>query len=154
MPHEFIERLQQMPDAKKIAVAVYGESVASYRYGLLADKASIAEHRRVFTEMKNEELGHQQALENLLKKHYPDDDFVLTPEDKELVIVGNRLLELKDEQSFNDAMQFLHDTENRTGRFYLAVHELIPDGETRRFVKTMADECFEHARSLLDIKPE
>lgn len=153
MIEEFKTRLRDMPDAKRLAVAIYGESVASYRYGVLADKARSDEHRRLFAEMQREERGHQQAIERLLRKHYPGEDFVLTAEDKDLVIVGARMLELKDEASFRTAMRFLHDTEMRTGQFYDALHELMPAGEIGRFLKQMAAECVEHGNSLLKIEP-
>jgi rubrerythrin len=153
MAEDFKSRLQAMPDAKKIAVAIYGESVAAYRYGLLSDKSDTPEHKRIFSEMRDEERDHQRALEHLAETHFPDGDFVLQPSDKELVIVGTRMLEITDAQSFKKAMQFLHDTERRTGDFYNAMHDLMPDGEIGRFLKEMADECVEHSLSLLEIEP-
>ncbi len=153
MPEEFKAKLANMPDAKRMAVAIYGESIASYRYGLLAEKASSEAHKKIFESMRREELEHQSALEELARKNFPDDDFVLTSKDKELVIVGTRLLELKDEASFHKAMKFLHDTELRTSAFYQAMHELMPAGEIGRILQEMSDECIEHAASLLKIKP-
>ncbi len=153
MVEDYATELEGMPDAKKLAIAIYGESVASYRYGVLADKAVSDDHRRVFRAMQKEEQGHQTALERLAAKHFPDDDFVLTPEDKGLVIVGARMLDIRDDTSFNSAMRFLHDTELRTGEFYRALVALMPSGELGRFLGEMADECVEHAASLLRIKP-
>lgn len=153
MVETFKERLRNIPDAKRLAIAIYGESVAAYRYGGLADKARSEAHRRLFADMRQEERGHQQALERLAHKHYPDEDFVLTDEDKDLVIVGTRMLDLRDEASFRKAMQFLHDTELRTGQFYEALYALMPDGEIGRFLKKMAAECVQHAGSLLRINP-
>ena len=148
---QFRDRLRSVPDAKKIAIAIYGESVAAYRYGVLVEKADSEHHRRTFEQMKHEELGHQRALEALAKKHFPNADFVLTPDDKDLVIVGARMLEVTDADSFRKAMRFLHDTELRTGRFYRVLHELMPSGDLGRFLTEMADECLEHAQSLLAI---
>ncbi len=153
MIDRFRERLRAMPDAKKLAVAIYGESVASYRYGVLAEKALNDEHRRIFTAMKEEEEEHQRAIERLSRKHFPDADFVLTPEDKELVIVGTRLLEVTDEGSFRRAMEFLYDTERRTGQFYELLHALMPEGELGDFLQEMATECYVHAESLTRISP-
>lgn len=153
MRDDFAERLATMPDAKKIAIAIYGESVASYRYGVLADKAVSEEHRKLFADMRDEEKGHRAAMEHLGKKHFPDCDFVLTSDDKDLVIAGARLLEVGDAESFRRAMRFLHDTELRTGEFYRTLLESMPDGELGRFLRAMAKECVEHAESLLRIEP-
>lgn len=153
MPDQFREQLRQMPDAKKIAVAIYGEQVAAYRYGVLADKALNERHRAIFLEMQEEENEHEARLRDLAHKRFPDADFVLSDKDKEMVIVGTRMLEVTDTESFNKAMQFLHDTEKRTGLFYQVMHELLPDGELGDFLNEMAEECQEHAESLLAIKP-
>ena len=153
MREDFAERLATMPGAKKIAIAIYGESVAAYRYGVLADKAASEEHRNVFAEMRDEEKGHRAALEHIGRKHFPEGDFVLTPDDKDLVIVGARMLEVGNAESFHRAMRFLHDTELRTGEFYRTLHESMPDGELGRFLNTMAQECVQHAESLLRIDP-
>lgn len=142
-----------MPDAKKIALAIYGESVAAYRYSILAEKSTSAEHRRVFEDMKAEELGHQTALERLAASSFPDGNFVLSAADKELIIAGTRMLDVTTPAAFRRAMQFLHDTELRTGRFYDALHELMPAGELGVFLKEMAAECYEHGASLLRIDP-
>lgn len=153
MREDFAERLATMPDAKKIAIAIYGESVAAYRYGVLADKAASEEHRKLFAEMRDEEKSHRAALEHIGRKHFPEGDFVLTPDDKDLVIVGARMLEVGDAESFHRAMRFLHDTELRTGEFYRTLHESMPDSELGRFLNTMAQECVQHGESLLRIDP-
>ncbi len=153
MTEDIKERLRNMPDAKKIAVAIYGESVAAYRYGVLAEKALSEQHRKIFEEMKEEELGHQRALKLLAETHFPDSDFVLTPQDKELVIAGRRMLEVTDVASFKIAMIFLHDTEKRTGDFYCELNRLMPKGDLGAFLMEMAEECYEHGDSLLAIDP-
>jgi len=151
MIENLLERLRQMPDAKKLAVAIYGESVASYRYAVLAERALNDRHRQIFNQMKEEEHQHQVAMERLARKLFPDNDFVLSAEDKDLVIVGNRMLQVTDEVSFRRAMEFLHETELRTGRFYEALYEHFSGDEMRAFLKEMAEECVEHANSLLEI---
>ena len=153
MRDDFAERLAAMPDAKKIAIAIYGESVASYRYGVLAEKAASEDHRKLFADMRDEENGHREEMERLGRKRFPDSDFVLTPDDKDLVIVGTRMLEVSDPQSFRRAMRFLHDTELRTGEFYRMLHESMPQGELGRFLQSMTEECAQHAESLLRIDP-
>ena len=153
MRDDFAERLATMPDAKKIAIAIYGESVAAYRYGVLADKAASEEHRKLFAAMRDEEKGHRAALEHLGRKHFPDCDFVLTSDDKDLVIAGARMLEVGDAESFHRAMRFLHDTELRTSEFYRTLHESMHQGEIGEFLEAMAEECVQHAESLLQIDP-
>lgn len=153
MTEELLQRLRTMPDAKKLAVAIYGESVASYRYAVLAEKSLSAQHRALFNRLKEEERGHQTALEQLSEQLFPESDFVLNPDDKDLVIVGTRMLQVTDASSFRKAMQFLHDTEKQTSRFYEALHELMPQGDLGRFLDRMARECATHARSLLLIEP-
>ena len=153
MDARFFQRLRTLPHGKAIAIAIYGESVAAYRYGVLVEKALTPEHKKVFTQMQDEERGHQQALEKLAQVYFPDDDFVLAPEDKDLVIVGNRMLQVTDRASFLKAMQFLHGTENRTGEFYTILHEMMPEGQLGSFLEQMAAECFVHGESLLAIEP-
>ena len=153
MIDEIVERIRNMPNAKRLAVAIYGESVAAYRYSVLADKSTSEAHRNIFDGMKEEEHGHQKALEQLAAQLHPDADFILSQEDKDLVIVGTRLLEIGDAESFRLAMQFLHDTEMKTARFYETMHELMPEGDLGRFLQEMAAECVEHGESLLRIDP-
>jgi rubrerythrin len=153
MQDDLLQRLKAMPNAKRIAVAIYGESVAAYRYGVLADSAVSAEHQHLFLSMKAEEEGHRAALKRLAAKQFPGADFVLNAEDKELVISGTRMLAITDSESFLRAMKFLHDTERRTGEFYRVLHDLIPDGDLGPFLAEMADECVEHAKSLLELRP-
>jgi len=153
MRDDFAEQLAAMPDAKKIAIAIYGESVASYRYSVLSDKASSEDHRTLFADMREEENGHREEMERLGRQYFPDSDFVLTPEDKDLVIVGARMLEVSDAASFRRAMQFLHDTELRTGEFYRMLYESMPDGELGKFLESMTQECAQHAELLLRIDP-
>jgi rubrerythrin len=153
MDPKLFDRLRTMPHAKAIAIAIYGESVAAYRYGILAEKALPEEHRKIFNEMRDEERGHQRALEALAQSHFPDGDFVLSAEDKDMVIVGARMLEVTDRESFLNAMRFLHDTEKRTGDFYNTLHQMMPEGKLGTFLQQMAAECYEHGDSLLKIDP-
>lgn len=153
MLSEFRNRLQDMPDAKRLALAIYGESVASYRYSVLAEKSSSEAHCRIFRSMQAEEREHQELLEDLSRKLFPTSDFVLSPEDKELVIVGKPMLDVSTPDRFARAMRFLHDTEKRTAEFYTVLHELMPDGAVGEVLNSMAKECYEHAESLLAIDP-
>jgi len=142
--------------AKALAIGIYGESVASYRYRVLSEKLPEGTLRAVFLDMANEEKGHHSLLEALLKKHYPGRDFVLTPEDKELVIVGPRMFELADTESLELALKMIYASEVRTGKFYAALHKATSNEEIKPILKEMADECFDHAAKLLklDTLPE
>lgn len=141
---------------KALAVAAYGESVAAYRYLTLAEKTTSDEHRTVFMEMAKEEQGHHQSLQGLAKTHFSGSDFVLKAVEKELVIVGPRLLDATDGSSQDRAIEQICASERLTGRFYAALCqrvELDNLAELKPFLKEMADECFEHADRLEAIPP-
>lgn len=148
MPDDYTAKVRSLTPAKALAVAAYGESVAAYRYLTLKDKAPNESQRRIFEEMAAEEQGHHMALRDLRKRELLDSDFVLLPEDKELIIVGPRLLEVADDAAFEHAIGQIIDSERLTGRFYAALHEVTGSKELKPFLKEMADECFEHAERL------
>jgi len=135
------------PD-KLLAIGAYGESVAAYRYVVLSEKAPSPEQRRVFAEMADEEQDHKQRLENLLAELYPDADFVLTPDDKELVVTGQRLLDLRDEKSFAEAMRLVLETERKTAAFYAEHGRYLPQEDLRALFHELATEGAEHYNRL------
>jgi rubrerythrin len=139
--------------AKALTVAAYGESVAAYRYRALAEKASTPAHRRLFEEMAEEEHGHHDAVRELLAKYFPDRDYVLSAEDKQLVVVGPRNLDLSGEDSMSRAVAQIQQTERQTGRFYAALSEVTTEPDLKPLLREMADECFEHAQRLGSILP-
>ena len=141
-------RVREMSGAKALALASYGESVAAYRYRTLVEKTSSPQTRAVFLEMAEEEKGHHGRVEELIRKHYPGADFVLTPEDKELVIVGPRMLDASDPESYARALDMICETERLTGRLYNTLHAITTEPSLRPFLKEMADECIEHAERL------
>lgn len=134
--------------AKALTVAAYGESVASYRYRTLAEKVDNPAHRQTFTEMADEEQEHHTAVLELIKRHFPGSDFVLTPADKEAVIVGPRMLEPTEQGSLLEVVAKIQESERLTGRFYAALSESASVPELRPIFKEMADECFDHAQRL------
>lgn len=134
--------------AKALAVAAYGESVAAYRYRTMVEKAPADELRDVFAEMAAEEQDHHMQVRELSNKHFPDSDFVLTPGDKELVIVGPRLLEFGTTDSAQSALDMVYESERLTGRFYAALHDETSLDELKPLLQEMADECFQHAGKL------
>lgn len=145
---DFESKVREMTAAKAFALASYGESVAAYRYRTLVEKTPSAETRAVFTEMAEEEQGHHQRIEELIRRHFPGADFVLTPEDKELVIVGPRMLDLGDPESYARALDMICGSERLTGRLYAVLHSITTEASLRPFLKEMADECIEHAERL------
>lgn len=153
MPADYLAKIRSLSPAKALAIAAYGESVAAYRYRTLVEKTSNEANRKVFLEMAEEEHGHLTRVDEVLKKHYPGGDFVLSSQDKEWVIVGPRLLEVTDSASFHRALEFIRDSERRTGRFYAAFHEVITNEALKPLLKEMADECFDHANRLMAIAP-
>ena len=135
------------PD-KLLAIGAYGETVAAYRYVVLSEKAPNPRDRREFAEMADEEQGHKQRLQALLTEMYPHADFVLTPEDKELVVTGTRLLDVRDEASFHDAMRMILQTERKTAAFYAHHAKIIPPAHLRALFQELAEEGADHYQRL------
>ncbi len=148
MPGDYLDQVRALHPAKALAVAAYGESVAAYRYRTLAEKTTNELHRRTFLEMADEEQGHHVVVQDLQRNLYPDSDFVLTPEDKTLIIVGPRLLEITGDGGLDRAIELIFESERLTGRFYSALPEVLPQESLRPMLKEMADECFEHAERV------
>lgn len=138
------------PD-KLLAIGVYGETVAAYRYLVLSEKAPNPRDRREFAEMADEEQGHKQRLQALLAEMYPQADFVLTPEDKELVVTGTRLLDVRDEASFHDAIRMILQTERKTAGFYAHHAKIIPPVHLRELFQELAEEGADHYQRLKDM---
>jgi len=153
MSDDYTARVQAMQMEKAFAVAGYGESVAAFRYRTLMEKTDSKAHQEVFSELATEEQGHHQQVQQLIKSHFPGSDFVLTPEDKELVIVGPRMLEISDQASFQRALEQIIASEHLTGRYYDCLFRLTTIEELKPFLREMADECVEHAQRLENIPP-
>ncbi len=153
MDDEFKQRVGELSTAKALTVAAYGESVAAYRYRTLAEKTTDESQRRLFTQIAEEEQGHHAAVEELLRRHFPGSDYLLTAADKELVIVGPRMLELSESRPPAKAMELIRASEERTGAFYAALSEISPQTDLRPVFRAMANECFEHAQQLSSIQP-
>ena len=148
MSDDLEAKVRALAPAKALAMAGYGESVAAYRYRMLAEKTTDETLVAVFVEMAEEEKGHHAMVEKLLTDRHPGADFVLSQEDKEMVTVGQRMLDVNDKASFDRAMELLVDSEHRTGRFYTALHACTDDPQLKSVFREMADECVEHAHRL------
>ncbi len=134
------------PD-KLLAIGAYGETVAAYRYLVLAEKAP-KDYQREFAAMADEEQDHKQRLQRLVNDMYPGQDFVLTAEDKELVVTGPRLLEVRDETDFQEAMKCVLQTERKTARFYANHAKYMPDAHISALFHELAEEGAEHYQRL------
>ena len=148
-------REQPTPDAaagrgpdKLLAIGAYGETVAAYRYLVLSEKAPNESERREFADMADEEQEHKQRLQGLIDEIYPGVDFVLTSEDKDLVVSGPRLLEVRDRASFADAMRLVLETERKTAGFYAQHGKLLPQSHLRELFHELAEEGAEHYQRL------
>lgn len=135
------------PD-KLLAIGAYGEMVAAYRYLVLSEKAPDEHFRREFAAMADEEQGHKQRLQELLARMYPEADFVLTSDDKELVVTGTRLLEIRNDDDFREAMRMILQTERKTAAFYAHHSKLVPDATLRDLFHELAEEGAEHYQRL------
>lgn len=141
------------PD-KILAIGAYGESVAAYRYVVLSEKAPDSGARRQFADMADEEQGHKQRLQQLLAERYPAADFVLTAEDKDLVVTGPRLLSIRDDASYAEAMHFILETERKTADFYAQHSRLVADETLRALFHELAVEGADHYQRLKALAAE
>ena len=135
------------PD-KLLAIGAYGETVAAYRYLVLSEKAPTEENRREFADLADEEQDHKQRLQKLLAERYPDSDFLLTQEDKDLVITGPRLLDVHREISFPEAMSMMLQTERKTAGFYAQYSKTVAEQDLRALFHELAEEGAEHFHRL------
>jgi len=142
------DMVRSLSPAKALTVCAYGESVAAYRYRSLAEKAGGEELRRAFTEVAQEEARHHAGVQALLERHFPGSDYVLSKEDKELVIVGPRTFEVGDREALRRALVQIHESELQTGRFYTAFATVTERRELRPYLQEMARECFRHAERI------
>ncbi len=153
MVRDFEAAVRSLSLPKALAIGCYGESVASYRYRMLAEKATTEEHRAIFVDMAEEEQTHHKVLQQIFKERFPDRDFVLTPEDKELIIAGSRTLDLSSEKAFSRALELIYESERQTGRFYSVFHDTTSLTDLKSLLREMADECFEHAERIKGLPP-
>ena len=146
--------MRSLAPAKALTVCAYGESVAAYRYRSLAEKAPDEESHRAFVEVAEEEAHHHAGVQALLERHFPRADYVLSKEDKELVIVGPRTFEVGNERELARALAQIHESELQTGHFYAAFAAVTDRQELRPFLQEMARECFRHAERVQGLRAE
>lgn len=137
-----------LPIDKALAIGTYGEAVAAYRYLVLSEKALSEEDRRILAELADEEQDHKLRLRDLLTKLFPESAFVLTDRDKEMVVVGPRLLDVHDAESFADAMRMLLFSERKTAKFYAKLGKYIDQDKLRALFRELAEEDVGHCERL------
>ena len=148
------ELLSTMETAKALTLGCYGEDMAAFCYLQLADKAEREQDRREFREMVAEEQEHRSRLRALLDKHYPDSDFVLSPEEKQVVEGGARSLNITDRKSFEDAVRGVVVSEAMTARFYRQMEHHVDQPEVKAIFLELADEGVTHHKRLLQLAAE
>jgi rubrerythrin len=110
--------ISRIGDDKALAIGAYGEAVSAYRYIVLAEKAPEVRLRGSFETMVQSENAQRDAIHNLLQELFPATNFLLTPQDKELVCVGPRLVDARDDARFDEAMKLVIASEKRSISFY------------------------------------
>ncbi len=138
------DKLETLRADKALAIAMYAEAVAAYRYIVLAEKARSRAEQDALAGLADEEQDHRQRLEQLVHRLFPDASFYLSPEDKDMVVVGQRLLAVYDEESFAEALQMILFSEKRVASFYRKLSKYIPRDELSRLFRELADEGSRH----------
>jgi len=141
------------PD-KALAIGAYGESVAAYRYLVFAEHVHSKRHRDAFAAMADEEQEHKQRLQKLLARLYPESGFVLSDADKQMVVVGPRLPDIRDDCSFAEALETTLQTEQRTSAFYRQLSQSIDEPQLRSLFRELAEEGAEHYQRLGELARE
>ncbi len=150
MPEDYIDRIRSLSPAKALAVAAYGESVASYRYRTLAERITNPTHKKALIDMAEEEHEHHETIQAVINKHYPNSDFVLSAQDKSLIIAGPRMLEVGG-KSLDTVLDKIEASEEMTGRFYEALSQTMANEKLIPLLNEMAAECFDHAKRIRTI---
>lgn len=144
----------ELQDDQMLAIGIYGESVAAYRYTVLSEKVPGEEDQRVFAAIADEELGHKQRLQELFDKHFSGNAFYLSDADKALVLTGPRLINVRDVKDYREVMRIALETELRTSEFYEVMRDRVRNPELRQVFSALAEEGFEHHRRLLQLATE
>src|SRR5262245_23413132 len=138
-------------DDQMLAIGIYGEQVAAYRYDVLAEKVPGEADKKAFTAISQEEREHKERLEQLRAKHFPGSSFYLSDEDKALVVTGPRLINIRDVKDYRDVMKMAVETELSTSQFYHAMSSRVRIPEVKAVFEELAAEGFDHHRRLLEL---
>ena len=140
--------LSKISDEKAIALGAYGESVAAYRYIVLAEKVRDRKLRDSFEEMAREERRQRDRLQEILQRLSPMAGFYLSQEDKLVVCVGPRLVDARDDARFDEAMKLVIASEKRSTSFYSRYAPLAKDAELKGLFFELAGSGLAQVRRL------
>lgn len=144
----------ELVEDQMLAIGIYGETVAAYRYTVLSEKLPTEEDRKVFATIADEEVEHRQRLQDLVDKFYPGSSFYLSDEDKALVVSGPRLIDVRDIPDYRNVMQMALDTERRVAQFYRAMGHRAHTPNVQAAFEELAIEGFQHHGRLLKLARE
>ncbi len=148
LPHLDASRIG---DDKALAIAAYGESVSAYRYIVLAEKAPNAPLRESFQEMVRQENAQREAIQALLTSLFPTACFFLTSEDKNLVCVGPRLVDARDDARFDEAMRLIVASEKRSISFYSRYATVAATPQVKALFEQLYREGLQRVKVLREL---
>lgn len=151
MPQLPDDKLAGLGSAKALALACYGEDMAAYRYLQLSEKAPRETDRKAFRGMVAEEQEHRDRLQALLDAHFSGSEFLLTPEEKQSVESGSRSLQISDQQSFEQAVRMVIESEGVTAQFYHRMAPHVAEPDIRAIFQELAMEGAQHQQRLIEI---
>ena len=137
-----------------LAIGIYGETVAAYRYTVLAEKVPREEDKQAFAAIAEEEQSHKKLLQQAAEKHFPGSAFALSDQDKALVLTGPRLINVRDLADYREVLRITLATELRTAQFYDAMRHRARHPELRKVFTDLSEEGFQHHQRLLKLARE
>lgn len=140
--------LSRLGDDKALAIAAFGESVATYRYIVLAEKSTNAALRTCFDEMVQQENSRRNDLQRLIERLFPSACFFLDPDDKSMVCVGPRLVDARDDARFDEAIKVLIASEKRSASFYARYGAQTSQPEVKHLFVRLSRDGLERVRRL------
>jgi rubrerythrin len=143
-----------LQDDQMLAIGIYGETVAAYRYTVLAEKVPRQEDKQAFAAIAEEEQSHKRMLQKAAEKHFPGSAFALSDEDKALVLTGPRLINVRDLADYRDVLRITLATELRTAQFYDTMRQRARNPDLRKVFSDLSEEGFQHHQRLLKLARE
>ena len=140
--------LARLGDDKALAIAAYGQAVAAYRCIILAEKAVQNTLRASFEAMAGEKNLERDRLQAALARLFPAACFFLAAGDKNLVCVGPRLVDARDDTRFDEAMRLLIASEKRAISFYNRYASQAKTATVRELFLILAADGLERVRRL------
>ncbi|NNM87703.1 MAG: hypothetical protein HKL95_04200 [Phycisphaerae bacterium] len=140
--------LSRLGDNKALAIAAFGQSVAAYRYMVLAEKAADPRLRAGLQEMAAREDARRTQLQALTAKLFSSACFFLDGHDKNMVCVGPRILDARDQAHFDEAMKLLIASEKRIAAFYARYAAQTARPEIKEMFSAFADHSLQRVSLL------